>query len=166
MVEIRWVKRTDIHVCALVLLVTDLAIAANLTMDALLGGDPVGDRSMTGEAARGIDRVSIGVAFPAVRGALEIRVGSGQRTGSRLLSLGCLPTEGDDGHKERDAEEQERTGRLGSFVHLKGPSSDRVALYTIFPIKNIGIIYFSRKPLSSGPEDWRSLIFGRGGRTS
>jgi hypothetical protein len=124
MVEIGGVERADIHVCALVLLVTDLAIAADLTMDALLGGDPVGDRPMTGEAARGIDRLSIGVAFPAVRGVLERRVGSGQWTGSRLLSLGCLPKEGDNDRQERNTEAQGQTGRLESFVHLKGPSSD------------------------------------------
>ena len=97
MVEVGRVERPDIHIGALMVLVTDLAISADLAMDAFLGGDPVGDRPVAGETSLGVDRLPVGMAFPAVRFPLERRVSLGERPGSGPLCLGFLGGEGDDG---------------------------------------------------------------------
>ena len=97
MVEVGRVKRPDIHIGALMFLVADLTIAADLTMDAFLGGNPIGDRPVAGETSLGVDRFPAGMAFSTVCFPLDARVGLGKQPGSLLLRLGGLGGEGDDG---------------------------------------------------------------------
>ena len=83
-VEVFGVERPEVGIDALMLDVTNLAVARDLAVDAFFRGDAGGDRTMAGEALLGNDGVVLSMAFPAVRGALESGVCFREGTGGFL----------------------------------------------------------------------------------
>jgi len=115
------VERPDIDIGALMLLVAGFAIPGDLAMEAFLGCNPVGNRLVAGQAAGGFDFLPVGVAFPAVRFALQRAVRLGKWTGGRELSLRILAGEGEKGNQEQAAD----AGRKGEKRGRKGPFRTR-----------------------------------------
>jgi len=89
-IKVLRVERPDIGVDALVFLVAGLAIPRDFAVNPFFAGDSFGDRLMAGQAAFGVDLVTLGMAFPAVRLALQRAVCLGEKTGSGELDLGIL----------------------------------------------------------------------------
>lgn len=100
-VEVRQIERSDVGVDALMLLVAGFAIPGDLAVDAFFGGDPLGDRLMTGQAAGGLDLFPVRMAFPAVRFALQGAVRLGKRTGSGARRLSLLAGQGQQGDQNQ-----------------------------------------------------------------
>ena len=103
-VKVFRVEWPDIDVDALVLLVAGLAIARDLAVDSLFCGEPFSDRLMASQAAFGVDLLTLGMALPAVRLALQGVMRFGERTGSDELGLGILAGEAQEGYQKHAAE--------------------------------------------------------------
>jgi hypothetical protein len=112
-IKIARVKRPDIGLGALMLLVAGLAISGDFAVNTSPGGNSFGHRLMAGQAAAGLDLLAVGVALDAIRLARQRAVRLRERTGSGELGLRTLSREGEKGdHKQTPAGRQKREPRL------------------------------------------------------
>lgn len=94
MVKVFRVEGPDIEVNTLMLLVTGFAVALDLAVHPLFGGDSLGNRLMTSQTAGCVNLLSLSMTLPAVRFALQGAVRLGKKTGRGKLCLRILAGQG------------------------------------------------------------------------